>query len=100
MRSLPTQYMKVFWKHNLADEPVCLYSELDDDRWETRKVEVFADGTNGYACRDEERTGTKLSIERLPTLEEIAEDPQFVPFVIERGEFERVWQQREQNRRV
>lgn len=93
------EYIKVLWKHSLVDEPCCLYSELDGDRWETRKVETYADGTNGYASHDEACGGTKLSIEPLPTLDEIAEDPQFAPFVIEQAEFDRVWQQRTQKQR-
>jgi hypothetical protein len=36
-------YIKVFWKHQHRDEPVELYSELDDGRWEVRKVEVSRD---------------------------------------------------------
>ena len=30
-------------------------SELDDHRWERRKLEVFADGSKGYAMKGEER---------------------------------------------
>ncbi len=45
------KYIKVKWLHSHPDEPVLLYSELDKDRWETRKVEVFADGRIGFAKR-------------------------------------------------
>jgi hypothetical protein len=38
-------YIKVKWNHALPDEPVWFYSELDAERWETRKVEIFADGS-------------------------------------------------------
>jgi hypothetical protein len=38
------KYVKVRWNHALPNEPVVLYSELDDQMWETRKVEVYADG--------------------------------------------------------
>lgn len=33
----------------MPDEPVMLYSELNDDMWETRKVEVYADGRSDFA---------------------------------------------------
>jgi len=33
------KYIKVSWRHVHAEEPVLLYSELDDLHWETRKVE-------------------------------------------------------------
>ena len=87
-------YLKVLWKHNLVDEPCSLYSELDEDRWETRKVEIYADGTNGYASKEETCGDTKLSIEPLPTEEEIAADPQFIPSLIGRNEFDDVWRRR------
>jgi len=87
-------YIKVKWIHSHSDEPVWLYSELDEDRWETRKVEIFQDGTTGFAGPGEAAGTTKLSIEPLPTLEEIASDPQFVPQEVQRQEFEEVWASR------
>jgi hypothetical protein len=88
------KYIKVRWIHSLPDEPIWLYSELNDDWWEVRKVEVFADGTKGYANHSEALGTTKLSIEPLPAIEEIASDPQFVPTEITRQEFEDVWANR------
>ncbi|WP_353885443.1 DUF6881 domain-containing protein [Acinetobacter bereziniae] len=35
------QYLKVEWMHDFLDEPIFLYSELDKNRNELRKVEVF-----------------------------------------------------------
>ena len=91
------EYIRVKWLHLHQDEPVLLYSELDKNRWETRKVEVFADGRVGFASATEATpsTKTKLSLEPLPTLEEIASDPQFQPAVITKDEFEVVWSNRE-----
>ena len=43
------RYIKVKWIHSYPDEPVLLYSEIDDSGWEVRKVEVFPDGAYGYA---------------------------------------------------
>ena len=84
------------WKHGLDDEPVILYSELDDDRWERRKVEVFADGRLGFADGDEQThaTNTRLSIEPIPPLDEIAADPQFQPVTISAEEFSTIWARR------
>ena len=42
-------YLKVKWNHSFSDEPVLLYSELDRERWEVRKVEVFPGGRMAYA---------------------------------------------------
>lgn len=37
-------YVLVEWFHNLEDEPSEIYSELDQDRREVRKVEFFKNG--------------------------------------------------------
>lgn len=42
-------YLRVEWVHDIPNEPVILFSELDDEMWELRKVEVYRDGTAGYA---------------------------------------------------
>src|SRR3984957_10771973 len=34
-------YLKVKWNPSFPDEPMLLYSELDRERWEVRKVEFF-----------------------------------------------------------
>ena len=90
------QYIKVKWIHSHPDEPVLLYSELDEDRWETRKVEIFPDGTTGFAGPDEQAGSSILAEVPMPTLEEIASDPQFVPQPVQRHEFEQVWARRHQ----
>ena len=85
------RYIVVKWKQHDPSYPSVLYSELDDAGWEIRKVEVFADGRVGYADRSGTSGGTRLSIEPLPSLTEIAADPQFEPREMGREEFEKVW---------
>ena len=85
------RYLKVRWIHRHPDDPVLLYHEVDDQGWERRKVELFADGRVGFASACEGSPATGLSIEPLPTPEEIAADPQFEPVEIEKEEFERIW---------
>lgn len=89
------RYMRVGWKHQHSDEPVILYSELDDDRFEVRKVEVFRNGPCGYASAEGSSGQTQLGIVAVPELSEIAKDPQFEPVEITRDEFENVWGRRE-----
>jgi hypothetical protein len=84
-------YLVVLWKHSLADEPVELWSELDSRRLEVRKVEVWADGRLGFAGSNREAGGTRLGIEPIPTLSEIAAEPQFEPKEISKTEFEQRW---------
>jgi hypothetical protein len=88
------EYIKVQWLHSHPDEPILLYSELDDARWEIRKVELFPDGSVGYASAKESAKSTRLGLVPVPPLEEIAEDPEFEPLEITKGEFEQVWSTR------
>ena len=84
-------YLKVKWKHSFSDEPVLLYSELDRQRWEVRKVEIFPGGRMGYAGPGSAVGGTDLGIEPIPSFEQIASDPEFEPEIISKAEFDKVW---------
>jgi hypothetical protein len=84
-------YMKVEWKHSDPDDPVWLYSELDAERYEIRKVDVFRDGRLLYADPSASHEATRLSEAPIPSLAEIASNPQFEPVEITKDEFEDVW---------
>lgn len=86
-------YIKVYWKHDFPDEPILMFSELDDDRNEIRKVEVYKKGLLGYACEDRNKAGTLLSECELPELSVINEDIQFEGVEIKKDEFEKIWKQ-------
>ena len=78
-------YIKVKWFHASPDDPVLLYSELDSERWEKRKVEVFRDGHCGYASANQATDSTRLGEEPIPSLAEIAADAQFEPSALGSG---------------
>lgn len=84
-------YLKVEWHHDFPDEPVLLYSELDDERYETRKVEIFRDGRQTFASMEEFSGRTMLGEIPTPNLGELAESGEFTPTEIARDEFEAVW---------
>jgi len=84
-------YLKVKWIHAYDDQPVLIYSELDDERWELRKVEIFPDGRMLYADPQVEFEETGLSTMPLPSFEKIAADPVSEPEVISKAEFEKIW---------
>ncbi len=88
------RYLKVEWLHSHADEPVTLYSEVDDNGCEVRKLEIFRGGQVGFASGIENFGGTELGEKPIPSLEEIAADPQFRSCSITREEFERAWSRR------
>lgn len=88
-------YIKVGWKHRHVDEPVILYSELDEKRFEVRKVEVLRDGRFWWASAQTTSGGARLGTEAVPELSEIARDPEFDPVAITREEFETIWARRQ-----
>ncbi len=85
------KYLMVDWFHNFPDEPTKIYSEIDEQRNEIRKIELFRDGKVGYATEEVEFGGSGLSECPLPEIEEIAADLQFKPIEITSEEFEEVW---------
>jgi hypothetical protein len=84
-------YIKVEWLHDDAAYPVLLYSELDEERRETRKAEGFRDGSWCYADCTESVGDSRLGERPLPSIDEIASNPEFRPCVITKEEFESAW---------
>lgn len=84
-------YLKVVWHHDFPDEPVVLFSELDDERYETRKVEVFRDGHRTFASLQGFSGSTMLGEIPAPSIEELSESGEFSPEQIAREEFEAIW---------
>lgn len=87
------KYIDVVWKHLDVDYPIRLISELDEQRFETRKIEVYRDGKVGYARQDKEHNGTELGYEPVPPIEEINKSEEFAAELIEKEDFERLWAQ-------
>lgn len=84
-------YIRVLWRHAFPDDPVALWSELDADRGEVRKVEIWSGGRVGYASNAGEVGGTRLGDVPVPPLGEINLDPQFHAEMIAKDDFERCW---------
>ena len=87
---MPT-YIRVKWIHPFRDEPRWLYSELDAERWEVRKVEQFPDGRLGFADADSSSGDTRLGEVQVPSLAEIGAISEFRPAEITKAEFEAIW---------
>ena len=85
------KYIKVNWIHESKEDPVYLYSEIGDDMFEVRKVEVFPDGSYGYADKDNFTKDTQLGDQIFPSFEEINTQPEFKLVEISKEEFEQVW---------
>ncbi len=88
------RYLYVKWTHKDPNAPVHLYSEIDDDSYECRKVEIWADGRKGFADGSEAKGGTVLSDMTVPPLKVIAALPEYEPKEIPAEEFQKIWLKR------
>jgi uncharacterized protein DUF6881 len=84
-------YIRVAWHHSFPDEPIVLYSEMNEERWEVRKVDIFRDGPPGIASATLSTRDAMLGEKPIPPTSEIASDPQLKPSEITKEEFEEVW---------
>ena len=86
-----TWYLRVLWEHDLPNEPIDLYSEVDEDGYETRKVEIYRDGRRDYADESSHTGTTMLSDVPIGTVDDIADQPEFTPTRISQEDFDAVW---------
>jgi hypothetical protein len=91
------RYQKVEWHHEFPDEPVLLYAEINELGMETRKVDIYRDGRWNHADATRWTGTTKLSIEPMPSIEEIAAQSEFSPIEIGAEEFEEAWRRAQAN---
>ena len=85
-------YIDVAWRHDDPGDPIRLVSELNDQRYETRKLEFFRDGRVEYASARVSRGTKGIGAVPVPSLDEINADPQFHGVPIESAEFEALWE--------
>lgn len=87
------RYLKVTWLHDNPEDPVEMYSEINDEGWEQRRVDCYANGRKDIAGRGIETGKTILAeVPVLETPEEIAEDSQFRSELISNSKFEEIWE--------
>jgi uncharacterized protein DUF6881 len=85
-------YVRLEWIHDHEEEPRFIYSELDDERYETRKIEVFKDGRTVKVSEEHPESGsTGLADLAYPSLEEINAQEEFHMEEITAAEFEDLW---------
>jgi hypothetical protein len=64
-------YKRLECIHDFEDEPHFIYSELDDERYETRKVEVYKDGRMVKVSEDHPKCGSMgLAVLPIPSIVE------------------------------
>ncbi|WP_330232865.1 hypothetical protein OHA40_10520 [Nocardia sp. NBC_00508] len=84
-------YLRAQWHHDFADEPVEMFSEIGDDGFEVRKVEVYSDGRMDWADSRHGTGTTSLSQMPIPTVDEIDTQFEYSALEVDSREFESVW---------
>ena len=85
-------YLKIAWAHKSEEFPTEIFSELDSERYEMRKIELFRDGTVRVAGPEGTPSEEYLSETAFPLDEEIAKQPQLEVLATSKEEFEQLWQ--------
>lgn len=87
------EYISCDWKHNFKEEPVTFLYEvdLDEERYATRMIEIFADGhTNSI----QEEGWKFVTEEPVPSIDDINKGEfgeEFSACMISKEEFEKIW---------
>lgn len=84
-------FIKVQWIHDDEDDPIFYFCELDMERYESRRVEVFKDGRHvsmDHAAMDALQP---LEVYPVPAIDELNSMGPFRAEEIGSQEFERVW---------
>ena len=92
MEGIKMFYMRTLWFHDNNDDPSIIYSELDQNRYEVRKIEFFKSGNHLYASQEKETESCLLGELPIPKIEEINKDKQFWAVEISKGEFDNAWE--------
>lgn len=84
------QYIVLEWYHELIDEPYKIYSEIDEFRYDVRKIEYYKNGTSiRYGGEINEKLLGLGEIAFPQNLDEINQNKQFWARYIEKEEFEK-----------
>lgn len=85
------KYLYVEWLHEIPEEPIILISELDERRYEHRKLEIYKGGLVGYAVNNTKVHDTRLTTEPIPEIQDILIHKEFKPKYISKDDFTRIW---------
>ena len=84
-------YFYARWKDAPIGMPTEFYSELDSNRYEIRKIEIFRNRKVGVATTKEHRGTTELGTIPVPSIEEINLQDEFSAEEISQLDFEKAW---------
>ncbi|MER9596503.1 hypothetical protein [Mesorhizobium sp. M0244] len=85
------RYLKVMSNLNQDDVPVTTFHEVDDDDFESKKIEIYPDSTIEMASYGMQTKESGLSPEKFEAIDEINALQGFDAAEIAKEEFERQW---------
>jgi hypothetical protein len=88
---LAMRYEKTVWTHSKPNFPRVIYNEINEQGWELRKVEIFPDGTYGFAGTEIRKEPTGLSETPIEPLFIAPAKPPLDITSISKEEFEDIW---------
>ena len=86
-----SRYMDIRWQHTSEADPVRLISAIGSDGFEYKQIEVFRDGSVGYATQSSKSHGTELGSSEVPPLNQILCHPEFDGSEISAADFDSLW---------
>ncbi len=92
------EYIKLFWEHELKEEPVIILYEVkvDKERLAMRSIDIFRDGTTKNI---DDLYAEAIEITPIPTVEELNAHvwgEELQAYLISKEEFEHVWATKKQ----
>ena len=97
MDQIEHQYIKCVWLHDHDDEPFELYAQIDEDRFEVRKIFFFKDGRKEIGSIDDDYSEilSEVPWDELDMFNDLNKKPspdRIFALYISREEFEFYWQ--------
>ena len=88
------EYIKLFWNHNLPEEPtVILYEEnIENERLAERSIDIFRNGKTQNVSNFYANVVEDILIPTVKTFNEKMYGDEFTACAITKEEFEKVWE--------
>jgi len=85
------RHVKIIWTHNETSDPNIMFYEISENNEILRQVELFSDGSYGFANSAMERHSFITNDIPFPSNEEINSELDLHAFDIDRERFEVIW---------
>lgn len=79
------------WHHDSPQDPIVLCEELDDERYDTRRLRIFADGRCEYYGSRRPGGSLEAATHPVPELKEIDAEEEFDLLAVSANQFESLW---------